>query len=407
MGDWPVNSSDGVAVEAEQCMLGGMLLAAAAVADAVELVREDDLLDIRHRSIFRALLALYSHGEPTDVVAAADWLLTTGDLAAAGGIAYLHALTSMVTTPAGTAHRAGVVADRAILRRLAVTAEEIAVAARTGRADPNDLVVWAAAAVHAITGPPRADDAVSAAVMLDMAVEMVELLAVSDGRAAEVQTGIPDVDDLTGGLRPGELYVIAGDTGAGKSMFALDVARHAAIRQGMPVLMFSLEMSAGEVGTRLLAAESGVPLAALRAGRIDPRGWAAIAAARSKVRDAPFVVDDRPSVSVDDVLLAARQMRSRTELRLLIIDHLQLLGGAPSARSLKLLARELRVPVLLVSQLDGGATSPVLSAVPAARDADVVLLIDGAHLVVAKHRNGPPATLTLERQPHLARFAST
>lgn len=404
-----MNGEGPVDMDAERGTLGGMLLLTRAVTDAIEVVRGADFSEARHRLIFDAVLALYVHGEPTDTVAVADQLLKTGLLEEAGGSAYLHELTSSAGVPASVSFHAMIVAEKAMLRRLAQVAGRIERAARHGDADARDLLAWAAGEVLGVTGPARPDDAVPLPVAIDMAVELVESLCGSDGAIAEVRTGIVELDALTGGLRPGELVVIAGLTGAGKTMLALDIARHAAIEQERPVLLFSLELSSGEIGARLLSAESGVPLDDLRSGRVDPRAWTAIAGARMRVRERSLLIDDRTTLSVDDMRLAGHQMMNRGGVKLIVVDHVQLLQDPAVSRQLKMLARELRVPVVAVSQLVDGTVTPALSAVPGAvaNDADVVVLVDGGSLVVAKHRHGPLAALTVDRQPHLMRFRSS
>ena len=390
-------------VDAERALLAAMLVSHAAVADAVQIVRAADFVRAVHGRIFQAALDLYAHGEPTDVVAVTDQLLKVGQLEATGGAAYLHALTSEVSTPTSASYYASIVADIAALRLAADVGSRMSAVATSGAADAGDVLWWAAGQIHDAANRLRNDHRVSLAEALDGAAEEVEAGRGRDGASAEVQTGFGGFDEVTGGLRPGELLVVSGETGAGKSMFALDVVRHASIHQGLTAVMFSLELSRGEIGTRILSAESGVPITALRNGRLDSRSWTMLAAARTRAAAAPLHIDDRMTLSVDDIRLSARQLMSTGGLRLIVIDHVQLLNG-DVARELKMLARECRVPVLAVSQLARPAAAPELADVPAsvAQNADVVLLVRPNELVLAKHRHGPVGAFPLE--PRAVRF---
>ena len=375
-------------------MLGAMLLANRAVAEAVETVGRDDFDRPEHRIVFDALLSLYSHGEPTDTIAVGDFLLRGGLLEEAGGAAYLHELTTTVTTPASAGYWAGIVAGAAALRTAAETGRRIQELALSGQGDAADVLHWAAQQVHGAAERVSRDRSVPVNVAVDGAIEYIEMTCVHDG-VSEVPTGIAELDELTGGLRPGELIVIAGETGAGKSMLAIDITRTAAIEHRLPVALFTMEMSTTEVATRLLSAESGIPLADLRNGTLAAASWSALAAARGRFANAPLHIDDTMAQTIESIRLAGRQRMSTGGLRLLVVDHLQLLS-AGAARELKVLARELRVPVIAVSQLERHGQPPTLANVPAdaVQNADAVLLIGPHDLTLAKHRHGSTRKFT-------------
>lgn len=380
-------------VDAERCALGAALLDRDATADVVAAVTARDFIGPGHRVIFEAVVALYSHGEPTDVVSVGDALLRRGQLELAGGVAHLHALTATVTTPASAGYWAGLVADAAALRTVVDVGARIQSEAASGQANAADVLHWAASQIHAASDRIARDRSASAASAVDSAIEYVEMTCVHHG-ISEVPTGIADLDELTGGLRPGELTVIAGETGAGKSTLAIDIARTAAVDHGLPVAMFTMEMSTSEVAMRLLSAQAGVPLPHLRNGKLAPASWAVLAAARARFAGAPLHIDDTMTQTIDSIRLSARRMKGTGGLRLLVVDHLQLLP-AGSARELKLLARELRVPVIAVSQLEHPDAKMTLTKVPvgAAQNADAVLLVAGSELELAKNRHGPTATV--------------
>lgn len=389
---------------AERATLAGMLVSGAAVADAVDVVRAPDFHSAAHGVIFDAIVNLYAHGEPTDVVATVDQLMKTGQLDEVGGAAYVHELTSSPGVPAAVSHYALIVAEKSTLRQLATTAERIGEVARSERGDPNDITRWAAERIHEVT-ERREDHSRPFAATLDTTIEEIESARGHGGDSFNVGSGLTDLDALTDGLRPGELTVIAGATATGKTMLALNVVRHAALAQRFPTLMFSLELSGSEISARITSAETDIPMDAIRSGLIDSRAWSSLAAFRRQHANAPLHIDDRQHVTVDDIRLAARQRRTRGGLRLVVVDHLQLVDGGPRvSRELKMLARELRVPVVAVSQLDG--TEPGLAAVASdvAQDADLVIILGGEELAVVKHRHGAAATLPVRWEPERARF---
>lgn len=382
---------------AERAVLGAMLLAQSAVADVVELVIRDDFTRPEHRAIFDALLALYSAGEPTDALAAENMLVQHGNLGDAGGARYLHELTTEVTTPVSAGYWATIVSDAAVLRTAVDVGARLQSVAASGQATAADVLHWAAGQIHDAAERATRDRSVTAATAVDGAIEYVEMTC-AQGSVSEVPTGIRELDELTGGLRPGELIVIAGETGAGKSTLAIDIARTASVEHGLPTALFTMEMSASEVAMRLLSAQSTVPLADLRNGALAPASWPAIANARSRFADAPLHIDDTMVQTIDSIRLAARQRKNAGGLRLVIVDHLQLLPPG-AARSLKVLARELRAPVIAVSQIERHGEPLALANVPAdaAQNADAVLLIGSDELVLVKNRHGAVATVIVNR----------
>ena len=421
---------------AEQSALGGMLLSKDAVADVIETLRGADFYIPKHELIFEAILSLYSHGEPTDVVAVTDELIKTGELSRAGGADYLHTLTSIVPTAANAGYYAGIVSERAILRRLVDAGTRIVQLGYDGQGDATDLVNNAQAEIYSITGSETTEDYVPLQIAVDAALEEIEAASGRDGSMTGVPTGFKELDELTNGLHGGQMIVVAARPAMGKSTLALDFARAASIGHNLPSVFFSLEMGKSEIAMRLLSAEGQIPLQNMRKGNLDPRDWTTVAATRGRINDAPLYIDDSPNMTLVEIRAKCRRLKQREGLRMVIIDYLQLMTSGKRvesrqqevsefSRSLKLIAKELQVPVIALSQLNRGpeqrqdkkpAISDLRESGSIEQDADMVILLHRdsvydkdvrpgeADLIVAKHRNGPTATITVAFQGHYSRF---
>ena len=422
---------------AEQSALGGMLLSKDAVADVIESLRGGDFYVPKHELIFDAVLSLYSHGEPTDVVAVQNELIKTGELQRAGGADYLHTLTSMVPTAANAGYYASIVAERALLRRLVEAGTRIVQMGYSGQGEALDLVNNAQAEIYGVAGNESADDYVPLTVAVDAAVDEIEAARGRDGQMTGVPTGFAELDQLTNGLHPGQLIIIAARPALGKSTLALDFARSSAIKNNQPTIFFSLEMGRSEIAMRLMSAEAAVPLQNMRKGTLDSRDWTTIASTRGRINDAPLFIDDSPNMTLVEIRAKCRRLKQREGLKMVVIDYLQLMTSGKRvesrqqevsefSRALKLLAKELQVPVIALSQLNRGpeqradkkpAISDLRESGSLEQDADMVILLHReaayekenprageADLIVAKHRNGPTATVTVAFQGHFSRF---
>ncbi|HEY9308276.1 MAG TPA: replicative DNA helicase [Microbacterium sp.] len=422
---------------AEQSALGGMLLSKDAVADVIETLRGTDFYVPKHELIFEAILTLYSHGEPTDVVAVTDELIKTGELQRAGGADYLHTLTSIVPTAANAGYYASIVSERALLRRLVDAGTRIVQMGYSGQGEALDLVNNAQAEIYSVTGAEAAEDYVPLTIAVDAAVEEIEAARGRDGQMTGIPTGFSGLDALTNGLHPGQMIIIAARPAMGKSTLALDFARSAAVKHDMPTIFFSLEMGRSEIAMRLLSAEGAIPLQSMRKGTLDSRDWTTVAATRGRINDAPLYIDDSPNMTLVEIRAKCRRLKQRAGLKLVVIDYLQLMTSGKRvesrqqevsefSRALKLLAKELAVPVIALSQLNRGAEQradkkPALSDLRESgsieQDADMVVLLHReaayekdsprageADLIVAKHRNGPTDTITVAFQGHFSRF---
>ncbi|MDX2376217.1 replicative DNA helicase [Microbacterium sp. LRZ72] len=421
---------------AEQSTLGGMMLSKDAVADVIESLRGVDFYVPKHELIFDAILSLYSHGEPTDVVTVTDELIKSGDLQRAGGADYLHTLTSIVPTAANAGYYATIVSERALLRRLVEAGTRIVQLGYGGQGDAADLVNNAQSEIYQVTGSQTAEDYVPLTMAVDAAVEEIEAARGRDGQMTGVPTGFQEMDDLTNGLHPGQLIIIAARPALGKSTLALDFARSAAIGHNLPAIFFSLEMGRSEIAMRLMSAEGAVPLHTMRKGTLDSRDWTTIAATRGRINDAPLYIDDSPNMTLVEIRAKCRRLKQRAGLKLVVIDYLQLMTSGKRvesrqqevsefSRALKLLAKELQVPVVALSQLNRGpeqrqdkkpAISDLRESGSLEQDADMVILLHResayeaearageADLIVAKNRNGPTRTVTVAFQGHFSRF---
>ncbi|WOF23263.1 replicative DNA helicase [Microbacterium betulae] len=422
---------------AEQSTLGGMLLSKDAVADVIETLRGPDFYVPKHEVIFEAVLSLYSHGEPTDVVAVTDELIKTGDLQRAGGADYLHSLTSIVPTAANAGYYAGIVAERALLRRLVDAGTKIAQMGYQGQGEAVELVNAAQAEIYNVTGTEQTEDYVPLTVAVDAAVEEIEAARGRDGQMTGIPTGFGELDQLTNGLHGGQMIIIAARPAMGKSTLALDFARAAAIKNDMPTIFFSLEMGRSEIAMRLLSAEGAIPLQSMRKGNLDSRDWTTVASTRGRINDAPLYIDDSPNMTLVEIRAKCRRLKQRAGLKMVIIDYLQLMTSGKKvesrqqevsefSRALKLLAKEIQVPVIALSQLNRGPeqrqdkrpqVSDLRESGSIEQDADMVMLLHrpsvydkndnpgGAELIVAKHRNGPTANIEVAFQGHYSRFA--
>lgn len=423
---------------AEQSALGGMLLSKDAVADVIESVRGVDFYIPKHEVIFEAILTLYSHGEPTDVIAVTDELTKSGSLSRAGGADYLHTLTAIVPTAANAGYYASLVAEKAVLRRLVEAGTRIVQMGYASEGEVTDLVNNAQAEIYGVAGGVEAEDFIPLTEAVTAAIDEIEAAKGRDGSMTGVPTGFADLDELTNGLHAGQLILVAARPALGKSTLALDFARGAAIKHDLPTIIFSLEMGRSEIAMRLLSAEASVPLQAMRKGTVDQRDWTTIAQVRGRINDAPLYIDDSPNMTLVEIRAKCRRLKQKVGLKMVIIDYLQLMTSGKRvesrqqevsefSRALKLMAKELQVPVVALSQLNRGpeqradkmpALSDLRESGSLEQDADMVILLhrDSAYekesarpgeadLIVAKHRNGPTKTITVAFQGHLSRFA--
>lgn len=423
-------------LEAEGSVLGAMMLSPEATADVVEILQADDFYRSSNGRIYEVLRGLYARGEPVDIVTGVEALKRQGILEDVGGHLYLRDLVDQVPTPASAAHYARIVSQTALLRRLISAAADIMDMAYTAPSDPEGVADDAEQRIYDVARREDKEEVAILRDLVDQAMLDLENIQNREARYTGLPTGFLDLDDLTSGLQPGNLVVIAARPGVGKSSLATNVARNVAVA-GHPVAMFSLEMSRNEIGMRLLCSEAGVPWDRIRSKRVEAHHWSRIVQAAEVLHDVPLHIVDSGNVNIVDIRAKARRMRTgRQGLDLIIVDYLQLMTSpltrrpdnrqqevAEISRSLKLLAKELHVPVIALSQLNRNPEAradkrPQLSDLRESgaieQDSDVVMFIHRedadpekkrqTELIIAKHRNGPTGNIRLDFEPSLTQF---
>jgi replicative DNA helicase len=424
---------------AEQSVLGGMLLSKDAIADVVEVLRPGDFYRPAHQSVYDCVLDLYGRGEPADPITVGAELERRGELRRVGGAPYLHTLIATVPTAANASYYAEIVAEKAILRRLVEAGTRIVQLGYQGAegADVNEVVDRAQSSIYEVTERRTSEDYVSLEELLQPTMDEIDAIASRGGSSLGVPTGFVDLDEVTNGLHPGQMIIVAARPGVGKSTLGLDFSRSCSIKHGLTSVIFSLEMSRTEIVMRMLSAEAKIRLADMRGGRMTDDDWTRLARRMSEISEAPLFIDDSPNMTMMEIRAKARRLKQRNDLKLVIVDYLQLMTSGKRvesrqqevsefSRQLKLLAKEIEVPVVAISQLNRGPEQrsdkrPMLADLRESgsleQDADIVMMIHRpdawerddprageADLILAKHRAGPQATVTVAHQLHYSRF---
>jgi replicative DNA helicase len=422
--------------EAEQAVLGSMMLSGEAIAQVADLgLRAEDFYRSAHRQIHVSLTGLYARGEPVDAVTAIEELRRAGTLEAIGGALYIQHLVETVATPASAAHYARIVADHALLRRLIEAAGEVLRGAYDVPPDPEGFADESEGRMYAVSRRHERDQVVALRDLVHRSMEDLERIHERTGMVG-IPTGFRDLDEMLQGLQKSNLVVVAARPGIGKSSFVTNVARNVAVESGTPVALFSLEMSNTEIGMRLLCSEARVQWHKVRAGAMAAEDWGRIVDAAEVLDTAPIYIIDSGNVSIVDIRSKARRLKSQHGLGMIIVDYLQLMSShqrvdsrqqevAEISRSLKLLAKELEIPIIAVSQLNRDPEKrtdkkPQLADLRESgaieQDSDVVMFIHRdplsedldkkgiAEVIVAKHRNGPVGKISLTWLEHLTLF---
>jgi replicative DNA helicase len=422
---------------AEQAVLGAMLMSKDAIADVVDVTTGADFYLPKHETIFDCIVELHSRGEPADAITVAAELEKQAQLARIGGPVYLADLVGSVSIAANASYYAQIVADKAVLRRLVDASIRIAQLGYQGQGDVHDLVDQAQQTIYEVSTGKTSEDYQVLRDLLDPTYDEIEAIESHGGTLNGVPTGFADLDELTNGLHAGQMIIVAARPALGKSTLGLDFARSAAIHHGLTTAFFSLEMSKTEIVMRLLSAEATVQLNHIRNGHMTDEDWDRINTRIGAIQDAPLFIDDSPNLTMMEIRSKARRLKQRHDLKLVIIDYMQLMSSGKRvesrqlevsefSRQIKLLAKELDLPVVALSQLNRSPEArsdkkPMLSDLRESgsleQDADVVILLHRedayerdsprageADFIVAKHRNGPTATITTAFQGHYSRF---
>jgi replicative DNA helicase len=427
-------------LEAEESVLGAMLLSPGAIGAVTEILSADDFYRESHGTVYRACLALYQQGEPVDAITLVDELEERGELEQVGGRARVHELAALVPATANAAHYARIVREMATLRGLVRAGAEIARLGQERPGETTDLVDRAEQIVFDLAQQRVTSDFSHIEGLLKESFERIMHLYEAGADVTGVPTGFKELDKLTSGFQPGNLIIIAARPSMGKSALALNMAQNLAVRNEVPVALFTLEMSKSEVTQRMMCAEARVESQSLRTGKLKPEDWPRLTAACDKLMKAPIWVDDTGSITMMEIRSKARRLKSREpKLGLIIVDYLQLMTSGGNAenrvqevsqisRQLKVLARDLEVPIVALSQLSRAVEQrhdkrPILSDLRESgsieQDADLVGFVyrdeyyNGeesdsqgiAELILAKHRNGPTDTIKLSFLKRYAKFA--
>ncbi len=439
--DAPVGRTPPWNPEAEQAVIGAMLIDQDAALRALELLDHSMFYREGHRRVFRAMAALLERRVVIDYVTLRDELARRGELDEAGGVEYLAELVDVAPTAANLDFHAGIVRDKAILRRLIDTATGIITEAYAGRSSANELLDTAESRVFHISQERRDAGFIRIKEMLWPTMERIETLHRSGKKITGVPSGFVELDELTSGFQKSELIIVAARPSMGKTAFCLNIATHAAL-ENMGVAIFSLEMSKDALVQRMLCAEARVDSQLVRRGMLRDHDFTKLARAAGILQGCPIWIDDTPAQTLLEVRSKARRLKAESELGMIVVDYLQLMRSpeysenrvqeiSDISRSLKALARELEVPVVALSQLSraseqrGGERKPILSDLRDSgaieQDADVVIFIhrpemyqkedsegrslEGvAEILIAKHRNGPTGNLDLHFEKSITRF---
>ncbi|GAA3538838.1 replicative DNA helicase [Aeromicrobium flavum] len=423
---------------AEQSVLGAMLLTKNAIDPAADLLEPRDFYRPAHELIFDVICDLSGRGEPADAITVAAELTRRGEIARIGGAAYLHDLVQGVPIAANVDYYAEIVHEKAVLRRLVEVGQQVAQLGQSGTGEIQDIVDRAQKAVLDVDGTKSGEDYNVLSDLMSFTIDELEELETRSGEVHGVLSGFPDLDRLTTGFKPGQMIVVAARPGVGKSTLGLDFVRNASIRQGLTSAIFSLEMTGSEIAMRLLSAEAKVAIHHMRAGSMSGRDWDAIGRAMATVQAAPIIIDDSPNMTMPEIRSKARRIKKQHGLDFIVLDYLQLMTSGKKvenrqvevsefSRQIKLLAKELGVPVVAISQLNRGSEqrtdkTPQISDLRESgsieQDADIVMLLNRpdahgageserpgeADIIVAKNRSGPVNKVAVSFQGHYSRF---
>lgn len=430
-------------LEAEQSLIGGILLDNAAWERIADLVNDADFYRDDHRRIYRHITKLIDLGKPADVVTVFESLEKSGEAEQAGGLVYLADIANNTPSAANIRRYAEIVRERAILRKLVSVGDEIAAAALTPSGkDAKALLDEAEAKVFEIAeaGARHASGFISIQPILKQVVDRVQELYDRDSpsEVTGIPSGFADLDDKTSGLQPSDMLIVAGRPAMGKTTFALNVAEHVAVEARLPVAIFSMEMPGTQLATRFISSVGRIDMQKIRSGRLTDEDWQRLTVAMGKLYDAPLYIDETPGLNPIDLRARARRLaRQCGKLGLIVIDYLQLMTGSKDSdnraaelseisRSIKALAKELHVPIIALSQLNRSLEQrpnkrPVMSDLRESgaieQDADIIMFIyrdevynpdspdkGTAELIIGKHRNGPTGVIRMTFLGQYTRF---
>lgn len=423
-------------LDAEQSVLGAILIDNNALPRALEILDPEDFYKPSHRKIFLAMTALFDKNEPIDLITLTDQLKKNNELEDIGGIAYLSLIVNTVPTAANVRYHSHIIREKALLRGLLRSTSEIASKVYEDSLDAEDLVDYAERSIFKISDKRVKASFVTLKEVIRDSFEMIEHIYDKKETVTGVPSGFRDLDDLTTGFQKGDLIIVGGRPSMGKTAFTLNIAQHVGLDLKEPVAIFSLEMAKEQLAIRMLCAEAMVNSNSIRKGFIKKEDWHKLTSAASNLTGAPIFIDDTSGITVLELRAKARRLKMEHGLSLVIVDYLQLMRGKGSferreqeisdiSRSLKALAKELSVPVIAVSQLNRSVEQrrppkPILADLRESgaieQDADVILFLyrdevynkdakkGFSEVIIAKQRNGPTGTVELAFLSSCTRF---
>lgn len=424
-------------IEAEKSVLGAALLSKDALLDVVEIVKAGDFYDSNHREIFEAIQDLYRRSAPVDALTVSEELKKRNSLEMVGGRAYIASLSSGTPTTSNATEYAKIVVESAAVRRLISTADDIVTKGYEGSMDAGQMLDYAERGIFEISQSRQKGQYAHIKDVLLENIEIIDRASQMDGGLTGITTGFKYLDSMTSGLQRSDLIILAARPAMGKTAFALSLALNAAVKGGASVMVFSLEMSKEQLGQRLLSMESKVSMQNLKTGRLERRDWDDINIALDVLSKANINIDDTAGINIMEMKSKCRRLKGEEGLDLVVIDYLQLMtpeGRADSrtqeisviSRNLKLLARELDCPVLVLSQLSRAPETrtdhrPMLSDLRESgsieQDADIVIFLyrdeyynedtespGECEVIVAKQRSGPTGTVKVTWLDKLTKF---
>lgn len=427
-------------IEAEQAILGCMLTDKDAVISAIEVLKEDDFYREDNKAIYSAILSLYSRSEPIDIITVKAELVEAGNFERIGGLEYLAELPDGVPTTANVEKYIKIVSEKATLRSLIQTSNELIALGYDESEDVDNIMDMAEKKVFDLSQKKSVKGYSALKDVLVGSFAELEKLYNQKGNVTGITTGFIDLDNKTAGLHNSDLIIIAARPAMGKSAFAINIATNAAIKANVPVVIFNLEMSKEQVGNRILCSEAMVDSNKIRTGQIEDEDWMKLATTLGELSEAPIYIDDTPGISIMEIRAKCRKLKIEKNIGLIVIDYLQLIQGTGKknasreqeiseiSRSLKILAKELDVPVIALSQLSRTAEKrddkrPMLSDLRESgaieQDADIVMFLyrddyynedtekkNVAEVILAKHRGGSTGTVELAWMPSFTKFAN-
>lgn len=425
-------------IEAEQAVLGAILLDREAIISASEYIKPEDFYKDSHREVYQAAAELFEKGEPVDLVTLSEQLKQKDVLEAVGGMAFLTDLSTSVPTTANVAHYAKIVYEKSLLRKLIRACGEISDMSFQATEDVMEIIDFAEKGIFDISQKRSFKGFVPLKDVLVASFNKIEELYNNKGNTTGIPTGFHDIDSKTSGLQRSDLILVAARPSMGKTSFALNIAQNAALNQKVPVAIFSLEMSREQLVNRMICAEASIDSHRMRTGSLADGDWPKLAESVNKLSTADIYIDDTPGITVAEMRSKCRRLKLEKGLELILIDYLQLMQGSGRAesrqqeiseisRSLKALAREMDCPVMAMSQLSRAPEMrsdhrPMLSDLRESgaieQDADVVMFIYRdeyyntdtdkkgiAEIILAKQRNGPTGVVELVWLDKFTKFA--